>query len=100
MFIVKILKRKDAVAVIVAVTLGLMLGQFVGSWAINFSSFLSEFINRGPQPGAQPFDWRSGLFDPAILALLQLAVLELVLQITVRGRRLFRYVIYQARRGN
>ncbi len=88
MFTVRILKRKDAVSIILAVVLGLVVAQFISSVALSLSALLSELINQAPVQGVRQFEWRSGIFDPAIAMVLQILVLEIFLQIVIRTNNL------------
>lgn len=85
MAIVKILLRKDASSVIVAVALGLAVAQFITVVVDSVTQLLSGWIGSTTM---FRFDWRVNLFDPSMLLLVQLAVLELLARATVGLRQL------------
>lgn len=87
MVFIKILQRKDATSVILAVALGLALAQFLSSVAIGLSNAFSLLINQDVAV-AQAFDWRASLFQPAMLFVLQVVLLELLARVVVWFRRL------------
>jgi|GEM_PF-993626 hypothetical protein len=89
MVFIRILQRKDATSVIVAVALGLALAQFMSVVALGLSSLFSTVINGeiGIKAGSI-YDWRASLFEPAMLFILQVAVLEVLARIVILFRKL------------
>lgn len=90
MYIVKILKRRDASSVIVAVVLAMITMGFLPYLTANIAGTLSGaqdgyYMGSG-FPGA---DWRTAYLQPFVSALLQVVILEVVLRLVV----LFRSVL-------
>ena len=88
MVFIKILQRKDAASVVIAIALGLALAQFISAVASDLSSVLSVVINNELSFKTPIYDWRTSLFNPAMLLALQVVVLELLLRIVTVFRRL------------
>jgi hypothetical protein len=76
MNIVKILKRKDASAVVVAVVLGLLVMNAVEAWAERPAAWLSGQTTSGD-------GWNTGLWRPLITLLVQLVVFEILIWVYV-----------------
>jgi hypothetical protein len=85
MAVIRLLLRKDAASVIVAIVLGLAVTQFVSVIADSVTQLLSSWIGSGLAPR---FDWRINLFDPFMLLVLQVAVLELLARTSIMFRQL------------
>jgi len=88
MVFIKILQRKDMASVIVAVALGFALAQFLTVVADGFSSFVSHLVNQTDFKRVIIYDWRQSLFDPSILLIFQIAVLEILARATIAFRKL------------
>ncbi|HLB66471.1 MAG TPA: hypothetical protein VJJ78_02675 [Candidatus Saccharimonadales bacterium] len=73
MVIIKVLKRKDASSVIVAVVLALVAISLVSAPAADLSN---KIVNSGQ--GDVFANWEDIYLQPAVLALLQVAFLEVV----------------------
>lgn len=83
MYIVKILKRKDAASVIVAVVLALLLVNVTTVLTGDLATYLSGIeIPGGP-------DWREGVVRQLVAALLQVIVLEAILRVVIYVRPMF-----------
>lgn len=79
---IQLLKRKDGSTLVVAIALGLVLAQFVSVVAGDISEILAVYIG-GQAALIDPlpvFDWRTMIFEPAMLALLQIVLIELLIR--------------------
>ena len=79
---IQLLKRKDGSTLVVAIALGLVLAQFVSVVAGEISDILAVYIG-GQAALIDPlpvFDWRTMIFEPAMLALLQIVLIELLIR--------------------
>ncbi len=83
MYIVKILKRKDAASVVVAIVLALILGSVLPALTHDLATYLSGIETFG---GAA---WRENVVRPIINSLLQVILLEAVLRAVIYTRPLF-----------
>ena len=83
MYIVKILKRKDAASVIVAVVLGFILIGTLPSVTNDLATYLAGIT------GTPNLEWREFVAKPLISAFLQVVVLEAVLRVVIYIRPLF-----------
>ncbi len=82
MYIVRILKRKDAASVVVAIVLALILSGIVSVLTGDLSTYLSGIEKTAT-------DWRGDVVRPLIHAGLQLILLEAVLRLVINVRPLF-----------
>lgn len=82
MYVVRILKRRDAASVVVAIVLGLVLSSIVSVLTVDLSAWLSGL------EGAS-IEWREDIIRPLIHAALQLVLLELLLRVAVNVRPMF-----------
>lgn len=80
MYIVKTLKRKDAVSIIVSIVLGMILVQMLPSLTSRLAQVLSGDKVSSTTIGAA---WQSQYLFPILSALLQVIALELVLRVYV-----------------
>ncbi len=89
MVFIRILQRKDVTSIILAVALGLALAQFMSVVALGLSSLFSSIINGdiGVKAGSI-YDWRASLFEPAMLFILQVIVLEVLARIVISFRKI------------
>lgn len=83
MYIVKVLKRKDASSVIVAVILALILGGVLTVLTGDLSTYLSGIETSGGT------EWRENIVRPLIAAGLQFILLEAVLRVVIYVRPMF-----------
>lgn len=83
MYIVKILKRKDASSVIVAVVLALILGGITTVLTGDLAIYLSGIEHSGEVL------WRENIVRPLIAAFLQVVLLEALLRIVIFVRPIF-----------
>lgn len=76
------LKRKDGSTLIVAIALGLVLAQFVSVVAGDISHILAVYISgQATLIDSLPvFDWRTMIFEPTMLVLLQILLIELLIR--------------------
>lgn len=88
MMFIRILQRKDALSIILAIALGLALAQFLSTVATGASTAISLIINQETGAVDRVFGWRASLFQPAMLFVLQVAVLELLARFVVWFRQL------------
>lgn len=88
MVFIRILQRKDSASIIIAIALGLALAQFLSTFATGLSTAISLIINQETTTVARVFDWRTSLFQPAMLFILQVASLELLARLVVWFRQL------------
>lgn len=84
MYIIKLLKRKDASSVIVAIYIAMALGTWLPSTVGKLSGWISG-VSDGQYysysiPGA---GWQTAYLQPAVFFLLQLIALELLLRLIV-----------------
>jgi|AntRauTorcE11897_2_1112592.scaffolds.fasta_scaffold41823_2 hypothetical protein len=84
MTFIKILQRKDMASGIVAIALGFALAQFLTVVADGFSVFFSGIVNTS----SVSYNWRNSLFDPSILLVLQIVILEVFARLTIAFRQL------------
>jgi hypothetical protein len=87
MYVVKVLKRKDAASIAVAVAIAWMFVMWAPQMVGQLSGTLSgvsdnQFYSYGG-PGA---DWKVTYLQPTVLAILQFILLELVLRIIIAFR--------------
>ncbi len=90
MYIVKVMKRKDASSVVVAIFLAMALGTWLPSLAGKLSGWISG-VSDGQYysysiPGA---GWQVAYLQPAVFFILQVMVLELLLRVCVLVRPIF-----------
>ena len=85
MYIVKVLKRKDAASVVVAVTLAFQLQQLLGVPTYRLSNWLANIGGNGgdtaynnPSGG-----WRNEILNPIVSFIVQMIVLELLIRLFV-----------------
>lgn len=71
---IKVLKRKDASSVIVAVVLALIVNQAVSTFSVRPADWFSGAVT----PGG---GWRAGFWEPLILLIIELIVLEIVIRV-------------------
>ena len=83
MYIVKILKRKDAASVVVAVVLAFVLSGVITVLTSDLATYLSGIETSA---GA---NWRENVVRPLIAAFLQVVLLEALLRILVFVRPYF-----------
>lgn len=83
MYLVKILKRRDASSVIVAIILALIAFQVIPSLTSDLATFLSGIETSGGT------EWRENVVFPLINAALQVILLEAILRAVVYARPLF-----------
>lgn len=88
MAIVRILLRKDSASVVVAIVLGLVLAQFIYVISLEFSTVIGNWINQEVPVSGAGYDWRESLFDPTMLLIIQVLVLEFFLRLAVGLRKL------------
>lgn len=83
MYIVKILKRKDAASVVVAIVLGLMLVELLPILTQDLATYLSG-VTDSPN-----LDWRVSVVQPIIAIFLKVIVLEAILRALIYVRPYF-----------
>jgi hypothetical protein len=85
MFLVKILKRRDASSIVVAIVVGSLVLQFLqtitNKWAIKISN-----VNYGPVP----YHWKEDLLMPVVWLVLALIVLEILCWLWVWGAAMWK----------
>ena len=83
MYIVKVLKRKDAASLIVAIILASSIGQSL--WSPTYQ--ISNLITGGPRYDHGP-GWKELYLLPLVQLIIQLLIVEVALRIfiAVRGR--------------
>jgi len=90
MYIVKVLKRKDAASVIVAICVAMSLTQLTTIPVFRLANWLSGLGD----PNFQGYygnsaNWRNDYLSPAISVVLQLVVLEILVRLFVWVHPLF-----------
>lgn len=83
MYIIKVLKRKDASSVAVAVVLALIIATVLQVLTFDLSNYLS---------GIEPYagtNWRESIVRPLIAAGLELIALEALLRVIISVRPFF-----------
>lgn len=90
MYIVKVMKRKDASSVVVAILLAMMLSQLLMFVTGELSAKISGLNNEdgGFYYGAGG-DWKVTYLQPFVSVLLQLLALEVLLRLVVWLRPMF-----------
>lgn len=83
MYIVRILKRKDAASVVVAVILAFILSSVLAVLTGDLATFLSGIETTGGT------EWRENVVRPLISAGLQVVLLEAVLRAVIYVRPMF-----------
>lgn len=83
MYIIRILKRRDAASVIVAVVLAFILTSIVSVLTGDLATYLSGIEVMGGT------EWRENVVRPLIQAGLQIILLEAILRAVVYTRPLF-----------
>ena len=83
MYIVRILKRRDAASVVVAVVLAFVLSSVVTVLTADLATYLSGIEVSG---GTQ---WRENVVRPLIAAGLQVILLEAILRLVIAIRPVF-----------
>ncbi len=83
MYIVRILKRKDAASVVVAVVLAVILANALPVVTSDLATYLSGIET------AQATEWRENIVRPLISAALQVVVLEAFLRLVIFVRPYF-----------
>ncbi len=80
MLIYKVLKRKDAMSVIIAVVIAFALMQTLSVWSIDITS---QITNSQGMYGGGLGGWENQYLNPAVSFAVQLVMLEVVLWIWV-----------------
>lgn len=83
MYIIKLLKRKDAASVVVAVVLGLLLLQLLSALTGELSFYLSG------AEGLKSIGWREDYIQPGVNFILQVVLLEAFLRVAIFLRPYF-----------
>lgn len=83
MYIIKILKRRDAASVIVAIVLGFILLNILQIVTADLSTFLAGIDIVAENP------WREGVVRPLIASALNIIALEAFLRVVVHVRPYF-----------
>lgn len=83
MYIVKVLKRRDAASIVVAVVLAFVLSNVVTVLTSDLATYLSGIDTVGGT------EWRENVVRPLIAAILQVVLLEAVLRLAVYLRPYF-----------
>lgn len=90
MYIVKVLKRKDASSVVVAIFIAMALGMWLPSAVGKLSGWISGLSDNQyyaySAPGA---NWQAAYLQPAVFFLLQLIALEILLRIVIMVHPMF-----------
>ncbi|MBA2278848.1 hypothetical protein H0V99_00180 [Candidatus Saccharibacteria bacterium] len=82
MYIVKVLKRRDAASVIIAIVLAMIVMQVLQSSTFDLANRITstnEFTGGGP-------GWKTMYLQPIVSAAIQLVVLEIGLRIAIALR--------------
>lgn len=82
MYIVKILKRRDAASVVVAVVLALILLGILSTLTSDLATYLSGIETTGTE-------WRENIVLPLIQGALEIILLEALLRIVIYVRPMF-----------
>lgn len=91
MVLVKLLQRKDATSVVVAIALGLFVAQFTSVFASGVTEYMADLINQSQSTSSSVFDWRSVVFEPAMLLIVQTLLLEGLMWVAIGVRGLLRH---------
>lgn len=83
MYIVKVLKRKDAASVVVAVVLAFLLSSVITVLTADLATYLSGIETIGGT------EWRENIVRPLIAAFLQVILLEAILRLVIYVRPMF-----------
>lgn len=83
MYIVRVLKRKDAASVVVAIVLGFILIEILSVVTLDLSSYLSGITANAD------LNWRQYVVQPIIAAFLKVIVLEAILRTIIYVRPYF-----------
>lgn len=83
MYLVKILKRKDAASVVVAIVLALVMLDVVSVLTSDLATYLSGIETAGGT------EWRENVVRPLIFAALKVIALEIVLRVVIWVRPMF-----------
>lgn len=83
MYIVKVLKRKDAASVVVAVILALILAEVLPTVTSDLATYLSGIDSDSAS------EWRFTVIRPIISTILQVIVLEAFLRVAIFLRPFF-----------
>ena len=91
MYIIKVLKRKDASSIVVAIWLALSLNQITSLPVFRLADFISGIgaINYNGMYGGGPAGWRTEYLNPVVSFVLQVIVLEILIRIFVSVRPMF-----------
>lgn len=84
MYIVKILKRKDAASVVVAIALAFVLTYVLTAVTSDLATYLA-----GIEDATSATQWRENTVRPLIAAVLQVVVLEAILRLVILLRPYF-----------
>ncbi len=80
MMIYKVLKRKDALSVIVAIVIALLLMQTISLWSMDLTGKITDSTGLY---GGGPSDWKNVYLNPGVSFAVQMAFLEVVLWLWV-----------------
>ncbi len=83
MYIVKVLKRKDAASVVVAVVLAFLLSSVITVLTADLATYLSGIET------VSGTEWRENIVRPLIAAFLQVILLEAILRLVIYVRPMF-----------
>lgn len=83
MLIIRLLQRKTVISIVIAIVVGLALGQFITAVAIGLGALFSGLINQATELTGTIYNWRTSLFDPSVLFILQMFVLEVFIRAAV-----------------
>jgi hypothetical protein len=88
MYLVKIMKRKDASSIAVAVAIAWIFVMWAPSMVGKLSGLLSGLSDDQFYAYSMPgSDWKITYLQPTVLAILQLVLLEVVLRVVIIFRR-------------
>jgi flagellar biosynthesis protein FlhB len=86
MYVVKVLKRKDAASIAVAVAIAWIFVMWAPIMVGELSGMLSGVSDNQYMYSAPGSDWKVTYLQPTILAILQFILLEVVLRIIIAFR--------------
>ena len=83
MYIVKVLKRKDAASVVIAIVLALIIAELLPTVTSDLATYLSGI------EASSRTEWRFGIVRPVLSAFVQVVLLEAILRIAIYLRPMF-----------
>lgn len=89
LFIIRLLQRRDAVAFMVAFVLAILIAAFVTEFSSGLQALIQQAFNPSAYLNGDSVRAVDALYDPIVVLVIQVLVLEVLLQFVLRLRSFF-----------